>query len=233
MVKPAQEVEKRIDMNRVKNNFAPYYGVLLTITLCLATVFGLSCAGGTSPAQPGPEPSTPSSPATPEPSSGQTGQETGWQADGIITDGEYTGTQDYGDFKLWWTSDSQYIYIGMQANTGGWIAMALDAGQGMKDADMVLGFVQDGKTTVLDEYSTGNFGPHSADTELGGSDDILESGGKEEGGLTTLEFKRKLDTGDKYDRAFSPGKNTIIWAFGSDDQPGKKHAGRGHGEIDL
>jgi hypothetical protein len=61
----------------------------------------------------------------------------------------------------------------------------------------------------------------------------MESGGKEEGESTTLEFKRKLDTGDKYDRAFSPGKNTIIWAYGADDQPDKKHAGRGHGELDL
>jgi hypothetical protein len=222
-----------MDSKRMESKCIRCRGAVLAIILCLAIIFVPSCSGGPSPAQPGPEPSTPSSPPTPEPSSGQTGQKVEWKADGIITDGEYTGTQDYGDFKLWWHADSQYIYIGMQAKTSGWISMALDAGQGMKDADMVLGVVQDGKTTVIDEYSTGNFGPHSADTELGGSDDILESGGKEDGTFTTIEFKRKLDTGDEYDRAFSTGKNMIIWAYGADDQLDRKHAGRGHGEIDL
>jgi hypothetical protein len=203
--------------------------VTIILVLYLVLLCTLSCTGGPSPTQSQPEPSATPSPATPEPSE----QTTEWQADGIINDREYTGTQDYGDYLIWWTSDNMYAYIGMRAKTEGWVAMALDSGQMMKDADMVMGIVQDGKAAIYDLYSTGNFGPHLPDTELGGSDDILEFAGKEEGGYTIIEFKRKLDTGDKYDHAFTPGNNSILWSFGADDQPDKKHVSRGHGEIDL
>ena len=157
----------------------------------------------------------------------------GWLADGMIGDGEYTGTRSYNDFELWWTADEQFIYIAMKAKTTGWVAMALSSGPAMKDADMVLGFVQDGTVTVIDEYSTGNFGPHRPDSELGGSDDILESAGTEGDGHTIIEFRRKLDTGDTYDHKFSQDKNSILWAYGQDDQAEQKHSVRGHGELDL
>jgi hypothetical protein len=121
----------------------------------------------------------------------------------------------------------------MKAKTSGWLAVGTQPGTTMKDADLVMGFVSDGKAIVYDLYSTGDFGPHPPDTELGGTNDILEFGGKEMGGYTTIEFKRLLGTGDKYDRPFSLGANTIMWSYGSDDQSTKKHVNRGLGEIDL
>jgi len=121
----------------------------------------------------------------------------------------------------------------MKANTEGWIAVALQPGQRMKDADMVLGFVKDGEATVYDQFSTGNFGPHSPDSELGGTNDVTEFGGQEEAGFTTIEYKRKLDTGDKYDHSFAAGVNKIIWAWGTDDNQSLKHSKRGYGEIDI
>ena len=98
---------------------------------------------------------------------------------------------------------------------------------------MIFGFVKDGRVEVQDQYSTGNFGPHPADTELGGTDDILEFGGKEEGGFTTIEFKRLLTTGDKYDISIQKGASKIIWAYGSSDSLTAKHSTRGYGEINL
>jgi hypothetical protein len=121
----------------------------------------------------------------------------------------------------------------MKAKTNGWLAVGTQPGTTMKDADMVLGFVSDGKATVYDLYCTGDYGPHPPDTELGGTNDILEFGGKEVAGYTTIEFKRLLDTGDKYDRPFSKGTNKIIWSYGLDDQSMIKHVSRGLGEIDL
>jgi hypothetical protein len=156
-----------------------------------------------------------------------------WSADGVITTGEYTNTKSFGDYEIHWTGDEQYIYIGMKAKTSGWLAVGIQPGITMKDADMVLGFVKDGKATVTDHFSTGSYGPHSPDTELGGTDDLLEFGGREEGGYTTIEFKRLLDTGDKYDLQVSRGTNKIIWSYGLDEQPTKKHVSRGYGEIDL
>ena len=84
-----------------------------------------------------------------------------------------------------------------------------------------------------DTFSTSSTGPHPADKELGGSNDILESAGMEQGGFTSIEFKRKLDTGDKYDLPLQPGANKIMWAFGSGDSLGSRHAVRGYGELQL
>lgn len=156
-----------------------------------------------------------------------------WSSDGIIKVREYHGSNNYGDYTIHWRSDEQYVYIGMTAKTTGWIAMAVQPGSRMKDADMIFGFVKDGKVEVYDLYSTGNFGPHPPDTELGGTDDILVYGGKEEGGFTTIEFKRLLNTGDKYDISISKGVNKIIWAYGSNDSLAVKHSTRGYGEIHL
>ena len=64
-------------------------------------------------------------------------------------------------------------------------------------AEMVR--IGDGTVKVVDAYSTGPTGPHPADTDQGGSDDIISFGGKESDGKTVIEFVRKLDTGDDKD----------------------------------
>ena len=164
-------------------------------------------------------------------------EETGpavWTADGVIKGGEYTNKISLGvDYELYWKSDGQYIYIAMKAKTSGWVAVGIQPGSMMKDADMMFGFVKDGKTMVSDTFSTGSYGPHPPDTDLGGKNNILEFGGREEGGYTIIEFKRALTTGDKYDHPLSKGVNKIIWAYGSDDELTPKHIVRGYGEIDL
>ena len=201
------------------------------VSLLILSMLILSAAGVFACAESTPTPaSTPSVTSTPEPTSPLTEE---WSADGIIKAGEYQGFNTYNDYEIYWRSDEQYVYIGLKANTNGWVAVAIQPGSKMKDADMLLGFVEDDETTVQDLFSTGNFGPHLPDTELGGMDNILESGGKEENGFTTIEFKRALDTGDDYDIPLSEGINRIIWAFGSNDNPALKHSTRGYGEIEL
>jgi hypothetical protein len=103
----------------------------------------------------------------------------------------------------------------------------------MLNADMMLGFVKDGKAEAFDQFSTGSFGPHSDDTSLGGTNDIIEFGGKEENGYTVFEFKRALKTSDKYDLGFTRGNNAIIWAYGTTDSVQIQHMSRGYGEISI
>ena len=98
---------------------------------------------------------------------------------------------------------------------------------------MIFGMVQDSGITLSDQFSTGTFGPHNSDIELGGTDDIFKSGGNEEGGFTTIEFARPLNTGDSYDSELSHGPIDIIWAYGSSDDFNQKHIARGDGEIML
>ena len=202
--------------------------VLFSMLLINAT-----CAPPTAPPAPPTPPTPPPSPAQPPAPPPPAAPPAKWSADGVISAGEYTKVSTYGDYEINWASDQKHIYVGMKAKTTGWIAVGIQPGSQMKNADMVLGFVKEGKAAVYDQFSTDVYGPHRPDTELGGSDDILEFGGKEEGGYTTIEFKRGLKTGDKYDHQLFKGVNKIIWAYGAVDQLTLKHTDRGYGEIDL
>ena len=157
-----------------------------------------------------------------------------WVADGIISPGEYPAiVKPHSDYAISWRSDGQFIYVAMQAKTAGFVAVGFKPTQFMMNADMVFGFVKNGQASIYDMYSTGEFGPHPPDTDLGGTNDIIEFGGKEEGGDTTIEFKRALNTGDKYDQPLLPGTNKIIWSYGLNDEITQKHVVRGSGEIGL
>jgi hypothetical protein len=157
-----------------------------------------------------------------------------WKADGKVSEGEYSSCmalsspakQGYagGEMTICWRSDQEYLYMALAGSTAGWMAVGFAPSEWMKDADIILGSVEGGKAVVRDEYSIGNYGPHVEDTLLGGRDDILESGGSIEGTHTVIEFKRRLDTGDRFDAALKPGsKISIIWAMADERDPGIKH----------
>ena len=157
-----------------------------------------------------------------------------WKADGIIGDGEYSRSvllqaparQGYsgGDLAVSWKNDKEHLYLALNGSTDAWLSIGFDPLEWMKNADIILASVQGGKAVVLDEYCTGNYGPHIEDTMLGGSDDILEAGGSKSAGRTIIELKRRLDTGDRFDEAFSPGGAvSMIWALSSNPDISLKH----------
>ena len=162
-----------------------------------------------------------------------------WIPDGVITNGEYSNSASLGNNEMTvaWRTDSQYIYIGMSAPTLGWISIGLipSTGSQKQGADMMFGYVKsDGTTMVYDLYNTGPLGPHTNDTNLGGTFDILDNGGKEANGITTVEFKRKLNTGDQYDLPFNHGTNHLIWAIGRvDEVTATTHYARGYADISI
>ncbi len=138
-------------------------------------------------------------------------------------------------FIVFWKNDHEFLYMALKAKTTGWVAIGFEPTTRMKDADMIFGWVKDGQATLLDLYSTGSTGPHPPDEELGGTNDILEFEGTEKDGYTIIEFKRKMDTGDKYDKAFTPGGTIkFIWAMANADSFTLKHnIAKGWGEIVL
>ncbi|MDQ1261038.1 MAG: hypothetical protein QG575_219 [Euryarchaeota archaeon] len=157
-----------------------------------------------------------------------------WKADGIVGDSEYSRSmllqsparQGYsgGDMEISWKNDQEYIYLALNASTDGWLAIGFEPLEWMKNADIIMASVQAGKALALDEYCTGNYGPHSEDTMLGGTNDIAEFAGRKEAGRTVFELKRRLDTGDKFDKAFSPGQAiSIIWALSNNPDISFKH----------
>jgi DOMON domain len=204
------------------------YRLLLAASLVSAALILWACT--TAPTQ---TTAPPSAPGNAPPAETVVPQSAPFTADGIITPGEYASNQTYDDYQIYWNNDDSYVYIAMKAKTTGFVAVGIQPGFAMKDADIILGFVKDGQAQVFDMYSTGNFGPHPQDTELGGTDDILLSGGNEDGQYTTIEFKRALKTGDKYDNELVKGINKIIWAYGPNKDPSIKHSNRGYGQIEI
>lgn len=159
-----------------------------------------------------------------------------WKADGIVSENEYKNSKELGNGKItvFWTNDEDYIYMAVKGQTSGWISIGFEPTQAMKNADMIFGWVSGGTSTVLDLYSTGAFGPHPPDQDLGGTNDLIESGGNETSGMTLIEFKRKLNTGDKYDKPFKKGLTiNLIWGVGSSDSLNSPHTSRGSGSIDI
>lgn len=164
-----------------------------------------------------------------------------WEPDGVIGNGEYSRSQVMSEvggrgrtFEIYWKNDAEYLYMAMRANTTGWIAMGFEPSDWMKDAEIVMGNVSDGSVTVQDQYSTGNYGPHIPITQLGGTNSILESGGKQENGSTIIEFKRRMNAGDKYNKIFTSGQVVpIIWGFSDSESSDVKHIADGKGDLHL
>lgn len=139
--------------------------------------------------------------------------------DGRITDGDYAShylAQSIG-MELHWTIEADSIYFGLRAPTRGWLAIGWDpTGPIMQGEDILIGYIR-GKELFLQDYYATTSVSHANDVSLGGRDDVLESSGTEDEQFTTIEFRRKLDTGDRFDRSITNGPHTVQLAFGPDD----------------
>ena len=64
------------------------------------------------------------------------------------------------------------------------------------------------------------------DSDQGGSDDVEDTAGFTVDGVTTITFRRKINTGDSKDKMYS-GEKQIVWAMGPVDVakmlPNKHH----------
>ncbi len=168
-----------------------------------------------------------------------------WKADGIVSEGEYTRSmllqaptrQGYsgGDMQISWRNDEEDLYLALNGSTLGWLALGFEPLEWMKDSDIILASVDKGTAVVLDEYCTGNYGPHIEDTMLGGTDDIQEFSGSESAGRTTIELKRSLQSSDRFDKSFTPGQAvSIIWALSDNPDISQKHdVAYGEGILSL
>lgn len=156
-----------------------------------------------------------------------------WTADGIIQPKEYAQYQQMGGMSVYTRISGDVLYMALSASTQGWIAIGFDPEDRMKNADMIMGAVIEGKAVIKDMYSTGPFGPHPVDTQQGGSEDILAVGGMEKDGVTIIEFSRKLNTGDAKDKVIKQGANKVLWAVGETDDITQRHSQRGSAVLDI
>src|SRR5512136_3019764 len=87
-----------------------------------------------------------------------------WMANGVVGANEYarsmtllgakTSGYSGGDLDIYWKNDAQFLYMAIAGNTTGWVSIGFEPEQWMKNADVILGAVDGGKATVLDEFST-------------------------------------------------------------------------------
>jgi hypothetical protein len=157
--------------------------------------------------------------------------------DGRIGQGEYANQSSLAgeDFVLYWAVEGDTAYFGIEALTSGWVCLGFEPTQVMAEADMVFGWVDaGGEPGALDCYSTGLFGPHPPDEELGGQQHILSFDAQEQDGVTTFEFGRPLAAGDAYDKALPKvGELKVIWAYSRSDDYLDLHDHRGSARISL
>ncbi len=160
---------------------------------------------------------------------------TSWTADGTISDGEYTSRADFGDIRIWWHNDDDYLYLGMEGDTSGWVAVGLNPQQGMQGADFLFGYVESDEALLWDAWGTAPRGAnHPSDEDLGGTNDIVDFAGVEEAGVTRFELQIPLDSGDDYDHTLEPGQSyPIIVAIGAEDDYDAYHTRYDRGEITI
>ena len=169
-----------------------------------------------------------------------------WQADGRVQEGEYKNSNTINEtVSIFWTSDGQYIYVGLQIMTDGWVAFSIQPDpQNYQNADIILGYNTGADSEVFDlfNFSDDNPDAKARDVIMGGFNSILEYGideiliddnDTETVNLTALEFKREYATGDAYDQPLQSGPNVIVWSFGTDDNWYSASADRGFWIIDL
>ncbi len=138
--------------------------------------------------------------------------------------GKYVNDTIYSDqFRLAYTvTNDGVISVGIKAKTSGWVAIAIGSPHG--HSDVWIGYVSAGQVTLLDTHDASESGAHPLDTANGGTNDLTNITGSETSGVTTIEFKRKLDTGDKYDIPLVTGSNVITWAIGPSDDINAEHS---------
>ncbi len=154
--------------------------------------------------------------------------------DGIVFQGEYAHSMDAGGFEVHWSNDINYLRVGLVSPGSGYVAIGFDPDYRMKGANFILGAVDDGQLMMRDDYGNGPVS-HTADTLLGGTNDILEAAGQEQDGQTTVEFVIPLITRDANDKTLVPGEtyDILIAYHETSDSFAAGHSRRGSGTLRL
>ncbi len=154
--------------------------------------------------------------------------------DGVVFDGEYAHWMDASGFEVHWSNDINYLRVGLVSPGSGFVAIGFAPVYRMKGANFILGAIEGGRLMMRDDFGDGAVS-HTADTLLGGTNDILEVAGREENGRTTIEFVIPLVTRDPNDVVLAPGEtyDVLIAYHDTSDSFGARHSRRGSGTMRL
>ncbi len=137
------------------------------------------------------------------------------------------------DISVSWEVLENEIEFTLNAKTTGWIAIGFEPNKMMKDANIIMAYVKDGKLFIEDHYANG-LTSHKPDTTLKGTNDVVGIEGIEKDGFTTVKFRIPQDSKDKFDKKLIPGeKYKMILAYGKKDNFKSIHSFRASMEIKL
>jgi len=154
--------------------------------------------------------------------------------DGVIEPGEYAHEVRVGGMDVFWSNDAELLWMGLSAPATGYVAVGFDPVRRKVGANYIIGYVKDGEAIIRDHVGTrGNL--HEADTDVGGTDDLLASDGTEANGRTVLEFVIPLDSGDEKDRPLQPGESYELQTAYQENRDDliSWHSRHGTGSLDL
>ncbi len=154
--------------------------------------------------------------------------------DGVVFSGEYAHRTDADGFEVHWSNDINYLRVGLVSPGTGYVAIGFDPDHRMRGANFIIAAVEDGRLMIRDDYGDGSV-RHTADTLLGGTDDIIEAAGRERDGWTTVEFVIPLATRDEYDKTLVPGGvyHILVAYHNTSDSFAARHSQRGSGTMRL
>ena len=126
---------------------------------------------------------------------------------------------DTSGIRLEWSTVAGAMLVKVSAPTTGWVAVGYDPtpGMGMKDANIIIGYVLNDSAYFEDDYGSGP-GSHASDVSGGGVDNCTAIDGHETAGRTELQLIIPLDSGDSFDRKLNVGETyKVILAYGEDN----------------
>ncbi len=133
---------------------------------------------------------------------------------GNIQPGEYT--HHFFDrktkYSLYWRIIGKNIYFAMHSPKKGWVAVGLGAKKAMKDADIYIAYVKNGKTYLSEEYGNTPFS-HVSIKNMGGKPIVEKYAGKINSKGIFVEFKRPLKVNSKFAKTINDKVMNVIFAY--------------------
>jgi DOMON domain len=128
-----------------------------------------------------------------------------------------------GKFTFSYGIDGKNLKGTVSVKTNGWIAIGFNPTNAMKDANIIIGTLADGKPFLSDDFGDELFS-HRPDTSIGGTYDILAGDFHQDNGIATMTFTIPLDSGDPKDVKLVPGQKVkLIFSTGAGFDIKKKH----------
>ncbi len=146
---------------------------------------------------------------------------------------DYQHSMKAGDMSFAWQLEEDRLHVQLSAETEGWVAVGFNPETAMLNANILIGYVENGAVSVEDHFGIGKR-RHGEDTRGGGSADVENPAGSEEDGITTVSFAIPLDSGDKYDPPVKgDGSDIVILAYGTRDSVRLRHKFRATYKVNL